>query len=88
MVFLQTGALPADSVAEVRRISTSTLACSSAEKQREGGERERREEEIWKPLQAGSCILEWLIQSRREGEKERGRLWHMITIMNLISVHM
>lgn len=37
VVFLQTGALLADSVAEVQRISTSTLARSSAEKQRDGG---------------------------------------------------
>lgn len=42
--------------------------------------------EIWKPLQAGSCSLEWLIQRRRKRRKERGRVWHMIAIMNLISV--
>lgn len=43
--------------------------------------------EIWKPLEAGSCCLEWLIQRRRERKKGRGRIRHMIAIMNLISVH-
>lgn len=40
VVFLQTGALLADSLAEVQRISTSTLARSSenaTEKQKDGG---------------------------------------------------
>ena len=56
------------------------------QKNRAAEEGERREVEmwIWKPLEAGSCGLEWLIQRRRE---RRGRGRHMIAIMNLISVH-
>jgi len=44
---------------------------------------------IWKPLEAGSCGLEWLIQREREREREseRGGYATRIAVMNLISVH-
>lgn len=93
VVFLQTGALLADSLTEVRRISTSTLARyilnSQTEKQQDGeGERREEEMEICRSLKAGSCGPECLIQRRRERKKEMGRIRHMIAIMNLISAHM
>lgn len=73
MVFLQTGALLADSLAEAQRISTSTLArlSETLQKNSETEEGEWREGEmwIWKLLEAGSCGLKWSIQRERERDE-------------------